>query len=341
MRVIVGINHPAHVHLFKNLIYKLKEHENKVLVIVKDKEFASYLLRKYNIRHIIIGNNYNNLLGKFISVVECTWRTLLISIQYKPDIFIGRVLPHLSYTSFLLGKPFIAVEDTENARLIHLISEPFIKRIITPLSHKNDYGKKHIRYKGYDELSYLHPNHFNPDISVLESLGLKSDDKIALLRFVSWDAYHDIGHSGLTMKEKTEAVKQLSTVCRVFISSETPLPENLSSYSLNIPPEKIHDLMYYSDLYYGESATMATEAAILGIPSIFVSPLVDSLSNPSDLYSNYKLLYNFKDGKKSLEKAIKLLDEDAKKRWFERRNVLLSECVDVTAFWLKNVESYK
>jgi predicted glycosyltransferase len=57
----------------------------------------------------------------------------------------------------------------------------------------------------------------------------------------------------------------------VFISSESRLPEELSPYNLPISVDKMHHLMAFANLYIGESATMASECAVLGVPAIFIA----------------------------------------------------------------------
>ena len=60
-----------------------------------------------------------------------------------------------------------------------------------------------------------------------ELLGLKGNKKYVLLRFVAWNAHHDIGHSGLSIEMKFKAVKEFSKYAQVFISSEKELPDDL------------------------------------------------------------------------------------------------------------------
>ena len=67
-----------------------------------------------------------------------------------------------------------------------------------------DLGRKHIRYNGFHELAYLHPNRFKPDISVLDELKVKEGEKFVILRFVSWNATHDFGQAGLSFDQKKE-----------------------------------------------------------------------------------------------------------------------------------------
>jgi uncharacterized protein len=101
-------------------------------------------------------------------------------------------------------------------------------------------------------------------------LGIEEDEKFVIVRFVSRSAVHDIGSKGLALAMKRQVVEAFSKYARVFISSEQALPEDLRGYQLPCSPEKIHDALYYADLLYGESATMASEAACVGTPAIFV-----------------------------------------------------------------------
>ena len=80
---------------------------------------------------------------------------------------------------------------------------PFTRYVYTPNCFIKDFGKKQIRFNGFIEMAYLHPEYFNPDPSVIRILGIKPNEKYIIIRFVSWNANHDIGFSGLKEKEKT------------------------------------------------------------------------------------------------------------------------------------------
>ena len=58
--------------------------------------------------------------------------------------------------------------------------------------------------------------------------------------------------------------------------------------------------MCNSELYIGEGGTMASEAAVLGIPSIFVNSL--ELGYLNELEKKYGLVFNFSDSKKAIGK---------------------------------------
>jgi len=140
---------------------------------------------------------------------------------------------------------------------------------------------------------------------------------------------------------KRMLIKELEKHARVFITSENSLPEEFHRYRITIPPEKIHDLLYYASLYIGEGATMATEAAILGTPSIYISTLSSSLGNFYELENEYGLIYSFGNPEKAIHKALELIRQlDLKETWSEKRQKLLANKIDVTKFMVDFIDNY-
>ena len=201
--------------------------------------------------------------------------------------------------------------------------------------------RKQVRYNGYHELAYLHPLYFKPNPSVLQELGLNSEDKFAIMRFVAWQASHDIGQHGFNLETKRRAVRELEQHIRVFITSENPLPTEFEKYRMSIPPEKVHDLLPYAAMCIGEGATMATEAALLGTPSIYVSSLWNKLGNFIEMGTKYDLIYSFQAADRAIEKALEMLQQaDIKKQWAAKRERLMADKIDVTQFMVELAESY-
>ena len=56
---------------------------------------------------------------------------------------------------------------------------------------------------------------------------------------------------------RTALVRELKRYGQGFTTSEGRLDGGLAKYQIKVSPEKMHDLMYYTTLRYGESATMA------------------------------------------------------------------------------------
>ena len=340
MRIIIGMGHPKDVHFWKNTINNLKKDGHEVKIVAWEKDITLYLLNIYGFKYEIIGKSYKELMKKTYGMLKNDFKLLKIVKKFKPDILTHEI--SLAHVSRLIGKQYIGFFDTEHATITQWLLFPFSDIICTPSCFKKKISaKKHVKYNGYSELAYLHPNYFKPDSSVLDGLGLNKADRFIIIRFVSWGATHDIGQRGFIDKEKL--VKELENYGRVFITSEQKLSKNLEKYKITILPEKMHDLLYYATMYIGEGATMASEAAVLGTPAIYVN--TQRLGYLDEEEERYGLVFNFSDPKtaqeQAIKKAIELLDDkELKNKWKKKRERLLKEKIDVTAWMTDFIEKF-
>lgn len=341
MKIVVDIGHPAHVHLFKNFIWEMEKRGHEILITATKKDVSMELLDNYGFDYIAMGSYGNSVIKKLINVPIMDLKMYYAVKDFAPDILVGLGSIRCAHVSKLMRKPCIAFDDTECSPLEHILYIPFTNVVLTPSCFRKDFGKKQIRYNGYHELAYLHPNYFKPDPSVLGELGISESDRFVILRFVAWAAVHDIGHYGFDMATKRKLVNEIERYARVFISSEGPLPEEFERYRITTPPDKIHDLLYYAALYVGEGATIATEAAVLGTPSIYISSLLGTMGNFIELEQKYGLTFNFSEPDKGIEKAIELIQKpNLKVEWARKREELLKDKCDVTAFMVWFIENY-
>ena len=339
MKLLISVGHPAHVHLFKNIIWILEQRGHEIKIVARNKEVSKELLNAYKLKYTQISNAKSGYWRLGIEMMERIKKIRAIIRVFDPDIVLSTMDPSVAMSSKMMGKKYIALADTEHAKLIIKTAYPFTDIILTPSCFKLDFGKKQIRYDGYHELAYLHPNYFTPNPAVLDELGLTEDDTFIILRFVSWNASHDIGHSGI--QNKVELVHKLEKYGRVLITSEGELGDGLEKYQIKVSPEKMHDLLYYATLYVGEGATMATESAILGTPAIYISSLVGTMGNFSELEQKYGMLFNYSSSDKVLDKAIELIQKiNLKQEWSKKREKLLQDKIDVTSFMVELVEKY-
>ena len=317
----------------------MEQNGHSVLVTARNKEITLDLLSKYHIDFIPVGKQKH---GKFALLKEWAvrdYQILNIARKFNPDIMLGIGNPSVAHAARMLDKHSVIFTDTEHARLANDITFPFASTICTPSCFKHNIGPKQVYYKGYHELAYLHPNRYAPDPSTLDELNLTKDDRFIVLRFVSWQASHDMGHHGI--HDKTKLVKALEQYGQVLITSEGALPPDLQPYQVRVSPEKLHDVLYYATIYIGEGGTMASEAAALGTPSIFISTLVGTMGNFIELEKTYDLLYSFTDEVAALDKGIEILNDlEIKRKWRLKQERLISDKIDVTAFMVWFIENY-
>ena len=207
MKIVVDINHPAHVHFFKNFIREMEERGHQVVITASQKDLAYTLLQKYGFTYIPLGCYGDSLLKKLVNLPLLDLRMYNVLKKMNPDISVGIGSIRAAHASLLLKKPCISFEDTEHATEQIRLYLPFAASVCTPSCYRGDIGPKQIRYNGYHELAYLHPDRFTPNPTVLTELGLTEGDPFIVVRFVSWQASHDVGQHGI--RDKVGLVKAL------------------------------------------------------------------------------------------------------------------------------------
>ncbi len=341
MRILIDIGHPAHVHLFKNFAWKMQEKGHIILFTCRDKEFVLRLLQVYGFIYKNFGRHYKSIGGKIQGLIKNELQMFNTAVQFKPDLFLSHGSSIAAFTSFLLHKPHISFEDTFNMEQIRLYL-PFTDVVLTGDYPHPSLGRKEIKYPGYQKLSYLHPNVFTPNENILKEIGIKDNEKYAIVRFVAWNASHDIGHKGFSEENKIKLVKELSRYSKVFISSEGDLPEELKGYQIKIKPENMHNALYYAQLLVGESATMASECAVLGTPVIYVN---NSHLGYLESHAEYGLVHLFSEDELVqeyvIQKAVEIVSKpDIKNEYRERAQKMLEDKIDVTSFLVWFIENY-
>ncbi len=345
MNILVDIGHPAHVHLMKYTIRELQKDGHKVIITTKDVPIIIRLLEREGFNYISLGKKGNGLFYKLL--FQLKFYAKMLYIIRKENIQIGTgtsmTIPLLSKLSKM--KSINMDDDDDEVQSISVrFAHPFSDVRLTPdalIGHRK--SSSAIFYAGYHELAYLHPKRFIPDESVLKKCGLKKGDVFFIMRFVAFQAYHDDGQFGLSKKQKEQIVNFLSRYGRVIITSEQELDPDFEPYRLPVPPEEIHSLMAYATLFIGDSQTMTSEAAILGVPAVKCNTFAGKLSVPNELENKYGLCYSYQpDDFERFFQRIKSLVEspDTQKEWKEKRNHFLRDKIDVTAFFSWFIESY-
>lgn len=333
MKLLVDINHPGHVHFFRNIIEKMRNAGHEIIVTASEKDNCTGLLREYDLEFIHLGSYGKAFLTKLANIPVMAGKMTKVVKKHCPDALMGIASSRIAHAGWLLNKPSFIFTDTEHATESIALFKPFATKIITPHCFTKELGKKHIRYQGFHELAYLHPSTFSPDPSVLAELDLSQKDKFFILRFVSWDATHDIGKTGFSMKVKRKIVNFLNTKGTVIISAENEIPSEFEEYRYSVSPTKMHDLLYYATMYIGEGGTMASEAALLGTPSVLVTTLT---AGANEMLERHNLLKKPSNEEIAFETIVELLKKDnLKDEWRENLKQYDINDMDVSR-WMFN-----
>ncbi len=335
MKLLVDILHPAHVYVFRQFIKEMEKRGHQVVVTARQKDVALRLLDKFDIPYTVLSKLGTKKRQLAQELVLRTGRLWQIVRREKPDLLLGCMGPSISVVGKLTKTPSLVFYNNESAKLVNSFASALATKYITSSSYEENTGKNHLTHPSYHELAYLHPNHFTPDERVVEEIGLKGK-KYFIVRFVGFSSSHDFGMKGIT--DKLRLCRLLETYGKVVITSEKQLPREFDKYRTPISPEKLHDLIAFSSLCVGESATLAAEAAVLGVPAVYIASSFRGYTN--ELERGYGLVYSFKTQEEGEEKIKELLAKDRKKEWMDKRKKMLKDKIPMTEWMVEFVERF-
>lgn len=341
MRVLFDICHPAHVHFFRFPISKLIERGHEVLVTSRKKESALDLLDSFEIPHTCISEMGSGGVAAFFKELLIR-NSRLVSIQkkFKADVFAGIGGIFIAQVGAITRTPSLVFYDTENAKLQNLLTYPFASCILVPRCYAGKViERKTVRYAGYHELSYLRPGYFHPDKQIALENGLAPSEPTFFIRVVSWKASHDIGETGWNHDLLSRLVKLLGGHGRVLISSERPLPGEFSKLLYSGKTEEVHHLMAFCRGFVGESATMASECAVLGVPAVYAAETGRGYTDEQEAV--YGVVRNVREltWPELQESVIWLLEQSSARRQ-RTLKTLLDDTIDVAQFVVDSIEKY-
>ncbi|NLI72358.1 MAG: DUF354 domain-containing protein [Bacteroidales bacterium] len=345
MKYLFQLNHPAHYHLFKNSIKELKRKGHEVQILARRKDILLDLLKNetYDVLNVQKGKS---LLQKIKLNKQAQNEILSYAQINRPDLIIGT--GDFSYVTKKLSIPSVFCgEDDANLNLFifawALLTYGNFSSILAPVGVNNSiWNKKTTFYHGYHKLAYLHPNWFTPDKKIVEQY-FSADKPYFLLRFAKLNAYHDVNAKGIDAVIAQRLIEILEKHGDIYITSERKLESQFEKYRLKINALDIHHVMYYSKLYIGDSQSMAVEAAMLGVPSVRFNDFAGKISVLEELEHKYGLTFGIKTDKPELlyQKIEELLSmPDLREEFQRRREKMLADKIDVTAFLVWFIENY-
>lgn len=346
MNLLFHLGHPAHFHLFKNVISNLKKNGHTISILIKKKDILEELLKKAGLPYVNIleKGRSNHKLGLVWGQISQDYGLFKYCIKNKQDLLIGSSAS-ISHVGKFLKIPSINVteDDAEVVPLFAKIAFPWTTAIIAPeVCSVGKWFRKKISYAGYNELAYLHPNHFKPSTEIKEKY-IPRNEKFFILRLAQLTAHHDEGIVGINTSVANRLIHILKNYGEVYITSERELEAEFEPYRIQINPIDMHHVLAFATIYIGDSQTMAAEAGVLGIPFIRYNDFVGKISYLSELENVYQLGFGFKTDQQAelYEKLIELLnDKDLSENFMIKRKRLLDEKIDFAAFLTWFFENY-
>ena len=329
MRILIDTGHPAYIHFFAPIAKELEKRNHTVVFSIREKDCSLPIINAHNFSYKSKGKGSYSVLLKPFHFFSAIFSIFSITRKIKPDLFLSFSSPYAGIVSAIFRKKHIVLDDTEIDVLARKIYYTFSDILVTPKSFKLDIGRKQIRVNAFKEQAYLKDYTFSPETG-----------NYILVRLVNHGAMHDLFSKVWHKQESFKFIRELAQKHSVVISSEIPLPGDLKPHEYSQPPEDLHNVISKAKLVVGESATVSTEAAVLGVPAVYID--YNTRGYTENLEHEYGLVRHFLPVNHELEKAKgfihDIMENPVNPYYQEQRKKLFRETDDIVEYMLNLIE---
>jgi len=147
--------------------------------------------RRNDLPYTILAGEAESLSQLVGMQLQYEWRLYRAARQINPDVMMS-IGVSCSSTSRHLSAQRVSFSSITYRRHVELRQYAVRRCRLYPQRFESDYGEKHVRYPGYHELAYLHPDEFGPNLTPCSPHGVDPDDRFCVVRFKS--RWNDIDH---------------------------------------------------------------------------------------------------------------------------------------------------
>ena len=329
MKLLFVINTPSQVYFWGPIVRELQGGGWRLDVLARRYQGTVLLLRHMGIHH----HTFPSLPTRQLKPLELGVHLAVAvrqSVPRRPYRIVGFGIDATIAARLLCVRSLVYV-DGEHLGIQWPLLDGSGDVIVTPEAFRRSFARaRHVRIQSYKELAYLHPDRFTPDASIYEDIGIGYGTPYAILRFSDLSSAHDRHQFGLSLADKRNLIAGLSRHVRVFISSEAGLPADLQSFTLSIPYHRIHHALAFAQLVVTDTGTMTTEAAVLGVPTVYCGSLANRSGVFQELAHRYQLLHVTQDPAEACAVSARLAaGRDGRQVRLQRLARLLDDKVDV------------
>jgi uncharacterized protein len=304
MNILFDLLHPSDVNLFKNTILTLPKLGHKVFITFRErgalKEIAQREFSDYNV--VQIGKHRKGILQKIFSIIEREFKTYFYFRKNKINIVVSQGLA-CGISCKLLNIKILHYDDDSEYKLTFYLGKWFSDIDVMP-DFMTVSGRNFVKYKGFKELAYLHPDYFTPATPTFLSLHNAEPFKYIFIREISNTSMNYLHHK-TKLYEIVEYLKKKGVHIVLSLENKELVTEYSKSCTiLKEPIKDLHSLIYYSQFVISSGDTMAREACLLGVPCIYTG---ERAMQANEKFINLGIMYKMDDLSKILSQIDVLL----------------------------------
>ncbi len=338
MNILFDINHPVDINFFKESINRLKSEGHKVVISYRPRgkleRIINFELGEFN--PIKIGKHYLSFFSKIKGQLYRDF--LMYKFQKKEQIDISVCFgPTNAISSWINKIPYICFDDDFEYKIPFYHANLFsTKHVIPDFILFNN--KKIVKYKGFKELAYLHPEYLDTSQQILDNYKIKNK-KYVFIREIESNVSLNYKNAAINVIDIVKYIKDKNYDI-VLSLEDNKLKDSLSSdcIVLEEPVEDIFAIIQHASFAISSGDTMAREASLLCTPCIY--------TGGRDMYVNKELIqigamYREVSFDDVCHRIDLLLDEDFNSAIKNKINYkILNEWDDTTKIILNNIREF-
>ncbi len=291
----------------------------------------------------------STLREKLLSSIERQRRLLDLAVRQGPSVHVAFVSPDSVRVAFGLGIPVVTMSDTPHSDAVSRLTIPLARVHVAPRVVLDDFSRysgltRLVGFDGVFEAAWV--RRFSPDRGVVRALGL-GEWGYVFIRPPESKAYYYMGASGGAEEAVYRiAAEALGRGLDVLVYPR--YPEQREAFSglgggrgRVVFLEEATDtlsLEYFSRLVVTGGATMATESALLGTPSIYLFPR--RLKVPSYVAGRGFPLHHVVEPGEAVRLAVELMGADYDREgYLERARRVFEDPVPLVVGLVKDLSS--
>ncbi len=337
MKILVDLNHPVDVNFFKNAIRSwTTQHNCHVDITLQPRGKLVSILQSElpGFSFTAIGTYQKSMAAKILMVAYRFPRFFNHVRRGGYDVVASFGGIGVCHATYVLGKPSVIFDDDIEYGIGFYPYKPFATRLLMPAQIPVR-GRNIIKYKGFKELAYLHPNYFKPDESALQEYALRPGEYV-FVREVS----------KISMNYAHLEAGQLASVCAELRNLGLSVVLSLEDKSLRDrfapnciilqePVKDIYSLMHFARLTISSGDTMARESCLTGTPVIYTGGRYMSVNTE---LTRKGILFQPDEEHPIMNLASMIIEENIKERARETvRQAISNEWEDTTKVIVSNV----
>lgn len=337
MKLLFDINHPADVNFFKNAIFRLKNRKHSITIMYRDRGKLESIL-KYELngfKIIRIGDHKKGFISKLIGQLNRDFH--LISFFKKNNFDLCVCFgPTSVISSRISGVPYLAFDDDFEYKIPFYHANIFASKHIYPdfISYSSS---NTIKYKGFKELAYLQPEYLNLSTDVLKEYELVENEYVFIREISNISLNYNENNSILT-DLIPELIRRNLKVLVSLENDEIKKALPIECIFLKEPVSDLYSLINYSLFAISSGDSVAREASLLGVPSIYTGGRKMLMNDP---LVNKGLMFESQD----LESVIKIVSQLNVNTKIVNQNKIKDligiEWEDTTALIIKEILNYE